>query len=1042
MTLHPLPLLTLGCILALAAPARAFTTGPVETLRGDGTNERLGEAVVMLGDLDDDGLSEWAVGAPSAGSGGQVLVQAGTASTRSRRLATLDALLDFENFGGALAAPGDVDGDGVPDLLVGASAANGGQGRAYLYSGATLGQDPPLLVIDGEAALDYFGLSVAGPGDLDGDGHADFVVAAPLANSSGNDAGRVYVYRGGPGLDGIADYILDGEGATSTFGYPVAGAGDVDGDGHTDLLIGAGKHDLSGTDRGRAYLFLGGPGLDSTPDLVLDGEAAGDRFGGSLAGVGDFDRDGHADFAVGAFLHDANGSASGRVYFYRGGSPLPSNPHFTLDGRAAGEYFGLALGATGDFDGDGYADFAAGAPQADGARGRVEVFQGNPRAEPVLHVEWPGNRSGQEYGLVLAGGTDATGDGRDDLLVGTPDDNLGEDAAGRADLRVSPAAVRRAGDVTLRRLVVGEQEYSDLGATLAGADFDGDGWPDLALGAPDHDGDYDNGGRVELLPDAIRLAEPPWLVLDGTRDYHYRGRHFATADLDGDGHQDLLEAYRNPQGAPQAEHYLRFHPGDGQGGFGPSVESPMDYRSWVFYGVWAGTDLDGDGQADFLTTSSRHEGEAHASIYRGGADLDLLHDFVIEDASVPRLGYAATVSTDVDGDGHPDILLGTGEPSLHVYRAGAALDSIVDHVIPLPFEPTAIEVGDFDGDGHDDIAVGHPYETAVVYLGGPGLDGLADWIADVPANPKRFSEQLLFSDADGDGIDDLWVADAWAGVTLGVQDNFGRFSIFHGGPGADTSPDVAFEGVGHETNLGSSLAALGPVPDSGLQLVAAGGPFFTLVDDGHLYRAGSAHVFESAPVDLVAPLAGHTWASGRVERVRWLGETLVDLRLSTDGGGSWTTLATGVGGQRINDLEVEMPALVTTQARVELVPADPADPGLGSSRGDFTLLGATPTGTPGERFASPAYLGRPRPNPAASPGSVVFPVQLGAAATVELRVFDARGRRVHARAPERLEAGTLHLLRLPGREIAAGVYSVQLWVDGRATRARPWVLLP
>ena len=136
--------------------------------------------------------------------------------------------------------------------------------------------DSPLLLIQptGEAAGDVLGASVASGGDINGDGYDDVIVGAYLNDAGGpntDNRGRVYVYFGGPAADSVADWVLTGEAAGDRFGISVHSAGDVNGDGDPDVIVGAYLSDSGGMDAGRAYVFYGGPGADSVPDLVLTG---------------------------------------------------------------------------------------------------------------------------------------------------------------------------------------------------------------------------------------------------------------------------------------------------------------------------------------------------------------------------------------------------------------------------------------------------------------------------------------------------------------------------------------------------------------------------------------------------------------------------------------------------------------------------------------------------------------------------------------------------------------------------------------------------
>nr|MBC8329289.1 FG-GAP repeat protein [Planctomycetota bacterium] len=241
------------------------------------------------------------------------------------------------HFGGSVAGAGDTDGDGFADLIVGAEEAEPGgrvrAGSAYVYSGAT---GSLLRQFDGAAAGDALGYSVSGAGDVDGDGAADLVVGALRANPGGlMGAGSAFVYSG---ASGSLIWQFDGASEHDFLGVSVSGAGDLDGDGHADLLVGATGVDLpTATNVGAASVYSG-----ATGGLLgqFVGAATDDELGRAVAGAGDVDADGTPDLIVGA--QPAWGTAAGSAFVYsldpflhagaRQLSATPGNPvPLTLD---------------------------------------------------------------------------------------------------------------------------------------------------------------------------------------------------------------------------------------------------------------------------------------------------------------------------------------------------------------------------------------------------------------------------------------------------------------------------------------------------------------------------------------------------------------------------------------------------------------------------------------------------------------------------------------------------------------------------------------
>jgi hypothetical protein len=306
--------------------------------------------------------------------------------------------------------------------------------------------------VHGAAAKDLAGLAVAGAGDANGDGRSDVLVGARLAdNNDRTDSGSAYLVFGQASptlLDlaslGGAGYRIDGAGANHSAGLAVAGAGDVNGDGRADVLVGApGADNNNRTFSGSAYLVFGK--TDTTRiDLAniggagyrIDGAAAGDLAGIGVAGAGDVNGDGRADVVVGAFTADNNNRTfSGSAYLVFGKADTAAidlaslgGAGYRIDGAAADDFAGRSVAGAGDVNGDGRADVLVGAAEADNNdradSGSAYLVFGktDTAAVDLANIGSAGYRidgatAGSRAGVV-AGAGDVNGDGRADVLVG------------------------------------------------------------------------------------------------------------------------------------------------------------------------------------------------------------------------------------------------------------------------------------------------------------------------------------------------------------------------------------------------------------------------------------------------------------------------------------------------------------------------------------------------------------------------------------------------------------------------------------------------
>jgi len=388
---------------ALLPKAEDFTNPFVENVQiihewdGESANDQFGWIARPLGDVDGDGISDFVASAPTRNAGGEQAGRVYVYSTRTGKLLWSVDGKPGDQLGTGLESAGDVDGDGVQDVIASAT----GSDTAYVYSGK---DGHVLLTLHGEAKGDSFGNHASSVGDIDHDGHADVIVGAPANKAGGEAAGRAYVYSG---KDGHVLLTLSGEHAGDQFGSAVTGYTDAK---HTFLVVSAPTAGARRT--GRVYVY---DKLSEKPKFTFDADSTGNLLGYMFLAVpGDVDGDGVPDVYASDWSNAARGPATGRVYVYSGrtGKAL-----LTLTGETAGEGFGTTHAVAGDVNHDGHADLIVGSWQYAGAAisgGRAYLYSGK---DGKLLRTYTSRIPGDTLGFDAVGIGDVDGDGATDFLI-------------------------------------------------------------------------------------------------------------------------------------------------------------------------------------------------------------------------------------------------------------------------------------------------------------------------------------------------------------------------------------------------------------------------------------------------------------------------------------------------------------------------------------------------------------------------------------------------------------------------------------------------
>lgn len=384
------------------------------------------------------------------------------------------------------------------------------QSLLLLTMTAPLGAQVVVYELSGSAAGDNFGKRLSRIADIDGDGQADLLVAAPRADFAGVNSGSVYAISG---ASGVQIYRIDGATSGELFGEALGVLGDVNGDGFEDWLVGAPLASIGTTRNGRVDVRSGFDGTLLSQEIGSEGFG---NLGTAVAGLGDVNGDSIPDYVVSGPFENANGNDAGAVYVLSGANSSFLRVHV---GTNAQDRLGLSVQGCGDVDGDGVDDYAAGTFYPNGGLGTVDVWSGQSGS---FIRSFAGTSQSGPIGTNMASLADLNGDGRRELAIAAIEDSSTGSTTGAV-------RVYNVQSGALLQSAFGQAGQS-LGLAVANVgDWDGDGQEDWIVGRHDS---ANQGGAV-IFSGSTNNA----LAIQSPLPHHdILGSSFAGGfDLNGDG---------------------------------------------------------------------------------------------------------------------------------------------------------------------------------------------------------------------------------------------------------------------------------------------------------------------------------------------------------------------------------------------------------------------------------------------------------------------------------------------------------------------------
>ena len=715
--------------------ASGLAANPNFTRDGGQAGARCGETVSGAGDVDNNGKSDFMWACPwydnPTSAEGIVNVTYGNIDGLLV-ISQLEVNQNVQLGKTGIAAAGDVNGDGYPDVVAGGAYYSNGQtfeGRVYVFPGSASGVSPTPAWSSAELnqASAFLGYSVAGT-DVNGDGYGDIIATALQWESSASHdgEGKVIVYHGKFGWpDAAGNTVIEGNCVGCRLGERLV-TGNFNGDAFGDVAMGMPlMEDGPETSEGVVRVHLGSAqGLRTTHAASADSDQSNAYLGRAMAS-GDVNNDGASDLIIGAPDYDNPTTDEGRVFVYHGKRWI---------GLGSGTHAGAAI-ASCNMNNDGISDIVIGDRDYNGSDGRIFVFKGTINGPEETAYWSPAGAAGEAFGASLACGLFFDGFSLSNLVVGSPFYTNGQTKEGR--VRVYAGAT---GTPSLLWTEEGDIANAQFGFSVGMGTFNNDFGSDVIVGAPYYsNGQTEEGAVFVYYANSTLPTVPSWQWESGSAGARAGWAVASAGSVDGDNFSDLLVGAPYFSGGQAGEG--RIYLFDGSGTLPPS-------QTWVddsnVVGANLGYSLAGGGDFDSLQSFKDivvgapgwDSGEGRALVYYGsatGLPANPSWHYDANDAS-DSVGFSVAIPGDVDHDGFSDIVVGIPfgcAPAPNCLSLqGKAVVFLGDSTgFAIPATPqwvgygkaagdqfgSSVAGGDFNGDTYADVIVGAPYyEKSVV----------------------------------------------------------------------------------------------------------------------------------------------------------------------------------------------------------------------------------------------------------------------------------------------------------------------------------------